>query len=57
MANYQEKFFYYQSPLNGVYKYYFDEKTYNWVNNRDDHLFIENMAREITKYCKGVLNL
>jgi hypothetical protein len=57
VANYQEKFFYYQSPLNGVYKYYFDEKTYNWVNNRDDHLFIENMAREITKYCKGVLNL
>lgn len=48
---------YYQTPLNGIYKYYYDEKTENWVNPKDDHFFVEFMTREITKYCKGYLDL
>lgn len=29
----------------------------HWINNKDDHLFLDNLVREITKYCKGYLEL
>lgn len=39
--------FFYTSPFNGVFKYYLDLKTQEWKSNKDDHIMVENLAREI----------
>ncbi len=43
--------------LRGVTKYYFDDKTEMWTNNKDNHFLIENLVRETTKNCYGYLEL
>ena len=47
---------FFNSPLSGIYKYYFEEENDRFVSTRDGHLLLENLTREICSNCKGFLN-
>jgi hypothetical protein len=38
--------FFYTSPFNGVFKYYYDLDSKRWLSNKDKHILEENVARE-----------
>ena len=46
-AKQEENTFYYYSPWNGAYKYYFNEQNKRFVNNKDQHLLEEWVARDV----------
>ena len=43
------------SPINGVFKYYYDTVQKRFYSNKDGHLFDENLTREAQKYFGDIL--
>lgn len=48
---------FYNSPLSGTYKYYFDAEQKRFYSNKDGHLLDENLSREVQRYFGDVLEL
>ncbi|EAS00363.2 frataxin-like domain protein (macronuclear) [Tetrahymena thermophila SB210] len=56
-TDFNQRQIYLFSPISGLFKYYYDKNTEMWKSNKDEHFLIEHLTREISKYCKGYLQL
>jgi frataxin-like iron-binding protein CyaY len=57
IADSSSKTIYYSSPFSGITKYIYDTSNECWISNRDGHFLFDNLLREITKSCSGLLEL
>lgn len=54
-AKVEESTLFYTSPVSGAYKYYYDIKEARFLSNKDQHIFDENISREVMDKLNGVL--
>ena len=48
---------FYTSPLNGIFKYYYNAGEERFYSNKDGHLLEENLSREVQKHMGDTLPL